>query len=205
MIKYIILIIIATFGLNAGISDLVKGRIVDQSGKPIEVSIEFTDEYGKRIIINSDYEGYFTGPIVEGSSYTLSIKGYIIDKQFKVESNNDYDEHQLDLTADKIDKGTILLADDLFEIGTAIIKSDSRKVLKEIRKSLDENDVRATLLINTADLKGNKSKKEKVMQERKRALIMELFKYNIPESRLNVELAEKTFSDVKSNIIVQVR
>jgi hypothetical protein len=205
MNKLIFVFLFSFVTLQANLSDLVQGTIVDEKGNPIEVSIEFVDQYDKKIVINSNQHGVFSGPVVEGSIYTISIKGYKIDKKFEVKQNNEYDEHEISLIADNIDKGTILCSKDLFETGTAKIKNDSRKILNEIRKKLNENDLKATLLINSADIKGSKNKKKDILKERKKALIMELFKYNISDKEFLIELAENIPSEIKSNLVVKIR
>jgi hypothetical protein len=82
--KYTTLIFAILFcaiaSMSAQESILVKGIITDQTGKPLETQIIFTEKGGKVLKVNSNNKGEYSNPIRAGY-YSVFIKGYILGKE----------------------------------------------------------------------------------------------------------------------------
>lgn len=205
MRKLFLILLLAMMPVLANFSDVVKGTVKDENGQPLQTKIKFTDEYGESFDITSDAQGNFSGAVFEGKNYLLSIKGYLIhvsSQKLIVPSNNVFNEHHHNVVAQKLTSGINLFEANYFEKGSAKFTTQSEKILKRIREDISEHNIKIKLLLTCEDSKLKESELKSLLENRKKAILMQLFKYNLANTKIFVEIAERVNSS--GNILVQV-
>jgi DNA-binding GntR family transcriptional regulator len=184
-------------------SDVIKGTVEDERGFPIQEKILFTDTEGNEFIITSDANGEYSGAIDEGKTYTISIAGYKVNEKSSsvtTNSNNTFDEFKHIIVAQELKSGVYLFEDNLFDSNSPALSKDAKKIIKKIREMMFEHKIKVLVKINATDIKANKAE---TLEKRKKALLMELFKYNLANNSVFVEIDESSKPD--SNAVFEVK
>lgn len=197
------LLLVPSIAFGDSFSDVIKGTVEDERGFPVQVKILFTDTQGNEFVITSDADGKYSGAIDESKTFTISIAGYkITEKTSKVATNSNraFDEFTHDIVAHRLKTGVLLFEDNLFENNSPALSKNAKKLIKRIRDTMFEHKIKVLVKINANDVKSDKAG---ILDKRKKALLMELFKYNLANNSVFVEIDESSKSS--SNAVFEVK
>lgn len=186
MIRMFFLLIIFTYSSLAVNMDLIKGTVTDQNGKPLQTVLYFEQDNGREIRINSDIEGNYSGTIEEGFTYRIRTLGAKINSEIStliIDKNNQYDEILHNIEVQAFISGLELMQVNLFENNSAKLNKAAKLIIKDIYNNYRNHKKKMKLIITDSDCNN-----DKILDDRKKAVLQQFFKYNISDNIVEVEI-----------------
>ncbi|MDC1068678.1 hypothetical protein OAQ99_05925 [Candidatus Kapabacteria bacterium] len=146
-----ILFLVALISINISYSQIINnnssqriliGTVTNDEGSPQNCEIEVVDKTGKKFVVNVK-NGKFEQLLNAKENYTFTFVADDIlrdDQVISLESpDKDFTPQKMNFKVLKLSAGKTLFSLDLFEEGTASLKSNSNEIIKRIKTVLKFN------------------------------------------------------------------
>ncbi len=125
---------------------LVKGKVSDDTGKPIGADIEITDNVKNSVIANvksNSVTGKYLVSLPSGINYGLIVKrsGYLFySENFDIPDSASFNQVKKDIPLEKITVGKkVILKNIFYDFGKASLRPESRAELRQVVELMDLN------------------------------------------------------------------
>jgi hypothetical protein len=194
---------------------LIKGKVTDEfSGKPVECTVEFRSEDGKKIRINTQTDGLYQQILNSGETYEVYLYNWDVIRKnefYTVPDLEDYQEVHKDFSVKKLEKGNKVYDLNFFDNNSSSLNGTSESFLKELNTIMRFNrHVEFDIHINAHDTHSKSTKLIKsLVSQRIDALSSKLSTFSMIKGRVNVVADESKPSgkprDSYPDVVITVR
>jgi hypothetical protein len=194
---------------------LVKGKVTDEfSGKPVECTVEFRSENGKKIRVNTQTDGLYQQVLNSGETYEVYLYNWDVirkNENYTVPDLEEYQEVSKDFFVKKLAKGNKVYDLNFFDNNSSSLNGTSESFLKELNTIMRFNrHVEFDIHINAHDTHSKSSNQIKsLVSKRKEALSSKLASFSMIKGRVNVVADESKPSgkpsDSYPDVVITVR
>lgn len=184
---------------------VVKGKVTDEyTNKPVECTVEFRSEDGKKIRVNTQTDGLYQQVLTSGETYEVYLYNWDVlrkSENYSVPKLDDYQEVHKDFTVKKLEKGNKVFELNFFDNSSSSLNGESESFLKELNTIMRFNrSVNFDFHINAHDTHSKSSSKIKsLVSQRKDALSSKISSYSMMKGRVNIIADESKPSDKPNN------
>lgn len=141
---FLFFIIISHSQSKSGVPILLQGYVAEEGTNiPLSCKLSFFDEKGKQVNTKTqEKDGYYSLVLNSGSTYKLSIPGYILSDEsssFKIQDHSQYVEITKDFKAKKIDSGMVLFEFKAFEPQDTNLIVENLNLLDDLQQLMRKN------------------------------------------------------------------
>jgi len=170
---------------------LIKGKITDKFGKPIEADIEVTDTKKNEIIVKTKSNratGEYLFSLPSGKSYgiTVTAEGYFFHSEhIDIPESAPYMEITKIIELEKLEVGKSMVLNYIFfDYDKATLKSTSIIELARAVRFMNENPMLMFEISGHTDNKGSWDYNMELSEYRAKTVVVYFFEHGINESRL---------------------
>jgi outer membrane protein OmpA-like peptidoglycan-associated protein len=170
---------------------LLKGKIIDQAGKPTEATITITDNESKEVLAkyhSNSETGEYIIALPSGTNYGIAIEkeGHLFySENVTLNTVDGYKEYKQDITlVTARTSSKIVLKNIFFDSGKSTIQSTSFSELKKLIDLLKNNPTIRVEIAGHTDNIGDETLNQKLSEERAKTVVTYLIQNGITANRL---------------------
>ncbi|MFN3402880.1 MAG: OmpA family protein [Cytophagaceae bacterium] len=171
---------------------LLKGKVKDENGKPVDADITVTDNQTKEVIatfISNSATGEYMVSLPSGKNYGVTVekKGKLFySENIYLTDKDGYKEINSEITLEPVKTGAkIILKNIFFDTGKDELRPESLSELQRLVNLLKENPSIKIEISGHTDNIGNSELNQKLSERRAKNVVDFLIKSGIPAARLN--------------------
>lgn len=185
-------VIESTVQIKSNPVTILKGKVSEeQSGNPIQASIELTDNEKNELLAifaSNSATGKYLVSLPAGKNYGIAIKaeGYLFHSEnFIIPVASAFNEVIKDIALKKVEVGkSIVLNNIFFDSGKAILRPESYAEIGILRKLLQDNPTLKIEISGHTDNVGSETLNQQLSEKRAKSVVEYLIKEGIDAGRL---------------------